>query len=80
MNAVALGVEQDLHLEVSRAFEESLQDEPIVPERAARLTPRRGKLVRQAPGVAHRAHPLAAAAGRWLDEDRIADRLRRGPQ
>ena len=43
VDAVAVGVEQHLDLDVSRALDQPLQDESVVPERRQRLAPRRGQ-------------------------------------
>ena len=57
-------VEEDLHLDVARTFEEALEDEPIVAEGPA--PPRAARAASASPssaGVADDPHPLAAAAG-----------------
>ena len=55
------------------AFQQAFQDEPIVAERGDRFAPGGGQRLGQPAGLTHRAHPLAAAAGRRLDHEREAD-------
>src|SRR5439155_3190445 len=76
----AVSVRKDLHLDVTRAHDCLLQIERRLPEGGGRFPrralPRRVEILL----AAHRAHALAAAAARGLQEDRIADlpcRLRR---
>ena len=73
VDAVAVRIEQDLDLDVATALDEALEDEPVVTEGGRRLAPGGGERVGQAAGLADGAHPLAAAAGRRLDEEREAD-------
>ena len=77
VDAVALGVEQDLDLDVPGAFEEPLEDEPVVVEGGLRLASGGGEFGREAVGEADGAHALAAAAGRRLDQQGVADALGR---
>ena len=73
----ALLVAQDLHLDVADLRQPALQEDRVVAEGARRLAPRRLDRLPQVVGRLHDAHALAPAAGRGLDEQRIADRLRR---
>ena len=70
VDAVAVGVEQDLDLDVARTLEEALEDQSLVAEGRLRLASRRRQLGREIGRIADGPHPLAAAAGRRLDEDR----------
>ena len=73
VDAVPVGIEQDLDLDVAGALGQPLEDEPVVAEGGQRLASRGGERVRQAGRVADDVHPLAATAGRRLDEERVAD-------
>ena len=75
VDAVAVAVEQDLDLDVPRALDQALEDQPIVAERARGLTAGGRQVGRQPIEVADRPHPLAAAAGGGLDQQRHADPL-----
>ena len=48
MDAVPVRVEQDLDLDVATAFDEPLEDQPVVTERSRCLAPGRGERVLQA--------------------------------
>ena len=72
---VAVGVAQDLHLDVAAALETGLEEERVVTEGAGRLTPRPGHRVGKLTLAPDHAHTLAAAAGRGLDEQRVAEPL-----
>jgi hypothetical protein len=78
MDAVAIGIEQDLDLDVTRALEEPLEDEAVIAERRVGLPSGGRELGRQIRAIPHGPHALAPATGRRLDEDRVADPLR-GP-
>ena len=73
VDAIPVGIEQDLDLDVAGALDEPLEDQALVPERRARFPPRRGDVVEEGGLVADDAHALAATASRRLDEDRKAD-------
>ena len=60
--------------------DEVFEDEPVVVEGCRRLAPRRRDRVGERLGVADRAHALAAAARRRLDQQGKADRIGRGDQ
>jgi hypothetical protein len=77
VHAVAVAIEDHLDLDVTPALDEALEDETVVAEGRHRLAPRGREGVREAGGVPDRAHPLATAAGRRLDDEREAD-ARRG--
>ena len=77
VDAVPVAVEQDLDLDVAGAFEESLEDQAVVAEGCLGLAASGGELGREAVGVADRAHALATATGRRLDQERVADPLGR---
>ena len=64
----AVIVGEHLHLDVSRFLDEPLDVERAVAERGGGFAPRRLDRLVDLAGVAHAAHPLAAAAGRRLDE------------
>ncbi len=74
MDAVPLRIEEDLDLDVAAAFDQPLEDEPVVAEGRGRLPPSGREGIGQRGGVADRAHALAATAGRRLHEQRITDR------
>ena len=73
VDALPVRIEQDLDLDVAGTLDQALEDEALVAEGGPRLASRGGELVGQPVGVAHRAHALAATAGRGLDEHRGAD-------
>ena len=78
MEAGAVRIAQDLHLDVARALDVALVDEPAVAEGGLGLA-RRGLDRRdELAGIAHHAHAAAAAAGARLDEQRVADLVRVG--
>ena len=66
-------VAQDLHLDVARALDVALVDEAAVAERRLGLARRGLDGRRELAGLAHDAHPAAAAARARLDEQGIAD-------
>ena len=74
----AATVGEDLRLDVARPLDRALEVDPVVaerrpaPRRASAPTPRRAR-----PRSRIDAHALAAAAGRRLEHERIADRARR---
>ena len=80
VNARAVGVEQQLDLDVSRALEQPLEDQPIVRERALRFAPGGGERGGQVRGSSDGPHPFAATASRGLDQDREADAACRSPK
>ena len=80
VDAVPVPIEQDLDLDVAGTLEESLEDEAVVAEGGLGLPARGGELPRQPLEVAHGTHPLAAAAGRGLDEQWDPDPCRGGRQ
>ena len=73
---VAVGVREHLHLDVARIDEVALGVHGRVAEVAETLPSRRLERALGVLGRAHDAHPLAAAAGRRLDDERVADLLR----
>ena len=73
-----VAVEQDLDLDVAGALEEPLEDEAVVVERGLGLAAGGGeRRSARRSGVADGAHALATAAGRRLDQQRVADPLGR---
>ena len=68
-----MGIEQHLDLDVAAAFEEALQDQPVIAERAGSLTTGSSERVCQSLRLANRPHPLTPATGGRLDQERIAD-------
>src|SRR4029079_4590834 len=78
MDARTEGIEQDLDLDVAPAFDEALEDQPVVTECGRRLAPGAAERVGQAIRLAARPHALAPAPCRGLDEEREADLPRRG--
>ena len=75
MHDVAVLVGEDLHLDVPRPREVLLQVELAVAERRLRLGARHRHRRRQLRRGVHHLHAAAAAAGRRLDQHRIADGL-----
>ncbi len=73
---VAVPVAEDLHLDVPRAVDVLLEVDAAVLERGLGLGSRLVQPGSQRCLVAGDAHALAAAAGRRLDEHRVADRPR----
>ena len=73
VDAMPVGIEQDLDLDVARAVGQALEDEPVVAEGRQGLTSSGSERVGQAGRVADRVHALATAPGRGLDEERVAD-------
>ena len=68
-----MAIEQDLDLDVAGADDEALEDEPVVAEGGGRLAPGGGDRIGERVGLTDRAHALAAAPGRRLDQQRKAD-------
>jgi hypothetical protein len=66
-------VAEHLDLDMARIDDEFLDEDAVVAERGFRLRARAGQALRHLGGVAGDAHALAAAAGRGLDHDRVAD-------
>ena len=71
-------VAQDLHLDVLGAHDELLEEDRVVAERLLRLGARALERLGQLAGRAHDAHAAAAAAGRRLDDHRVADLVGEG--
>ena len=69
-------VEEDLDLDVARALEEPLEDEPIVPEGGGCLTAGAAQGISEVCRLANHPHSLAAPARRRLDQQREADLAR----
>ncbi len=72
VQAVTVGIGEHLDLDVPRRGDEPLDEQPVVAERPARLTPRRLHRLRQTVGGGHHAHPLAATTGGRLQQYRVA--------
>ena len=73
VDQVAVGVAEDLDLDVAGAIHESFDEERAVTERGGRLGPRRLQRVRELLGRGDDAHPAPAAARRRLHEERVTD-------
>ena len=73
LHAGPMGIEQHLDLDVAAAFEEALQDQPVIAERSGGLTSGSGERVGESLRLAHGPHPLAAATCGRLDQERVAD-------
>ena len=69
----AVLVGQHLDLDVPGSRDQALDEQGVVAERAARLAPGRGHGAGEVAGPVHRVHALPAAAGRRLDQHRVAD-------
>ena len=76
MNAIPAAVEQELDLDVAGTLDEALEDEPVVAECGQGFAAGGGEVGFEAIRRADRAHALATATGRRLDEQRVADALR----
>ncbi len=74
---VAVMIAEDLELDVARRLEIFLDVDVADAERGFRFALRRLERMRQLARVLDDAHAAAAAAGDRLDDDRIADLLRR---
>ncbi len=74
VDALAVGIEEHLHLDVSRALHVPLEHQPVVAERCGRLAPSSRQRVVEPVEVADDPHALAPAPGSGLDEKRQADR------
>ena len=70
---MAVGVGQDLDLNVPGVGHQPLDQQRVVPEAAPGLAPGRGDRVGQAGSPVHLAHALAAAARARLEQHRVAD-------
>jgi len=70
---LALGVGQDLHLDVPGPLDELLQHHHVVAEGGPGLAARAGQRRPELVLGAHHAHPLAPAAARGLDDHGPAD-------
>ena len=80
VDAVAHGVDEQLHLDVAAALQPALQEDAVVAERGNGLAPGGGDRIADGGQVVHRAHPPAAAAGRGLDQQRGSQPRRLGCQ
>ena len=69
----AVVVGEDLHLDVARAGDVTLEEHLAPPERGGRLAPRGGEGAGQLVGARDDPHPAAPAAVRGLDQQREAD-------
>ena len=76
VQAGAVRVAQDLHLDVAGALDVALVEQAAVAEGRRRLAPRRLHGGRQLGCLVHDAHPAPATAGARLDEQRVADVVR----
>ena len=73
VDAVALGVGKDLDLDVARAGEVFLDQHPVVAERGLGFALAGSEGRGEVGALLDHTHALAAAAGRGLDEDGVAD-------
>jgi len=73
MDAVPVAVDCHLHLDVTIVLEPLLEVQRIVAERGLRLAPADLEHGFELTRCPHHAHALAAATGRRLDQDRVAD-------
>ena len=76
MNQVSVPVARDLDLEVTRPENELLEQDPVVFERPQRLGLRERELGVEVVATIDPAHPLPAATGARLDEERIPHAVR----
>ncbi len=70
---VAVTVGEDLHLDVARAQNETLEKQRVVAERRRGFATCGDQGVGKVGGIVHEPHALAATAGRRLDQHRVAD-------
>ena len=75
VDAVAVAVDDDLDLDVAVLLEPLLEVERVVAEGRLRLGPADRHRLLQLARRADHAHAAPAAAGRWLDQHRVADPL-----
>jgi hypothetical protein len=75
MDDLAVGVADDLHLDVLRARDVPLEEDGIVAERGARLAARLIEQPLELLGLVDHAHAAAAAAEAGLHDEREADAL-----
>eukprot|EP00672_Neobodo_designis_P009204 CAMPEP_0174878804 /NCGR_PEP_ID=MMETSP1114-20130205/82940_1 /TAXON_ID=312471 /ORGANISM="Neobodo designis, Strain CCAP 1951/1" /LENGTH=759 /DNA_ID=CAMNT_0016114193 /DNA_START=142 /DNA_END=2421 /DNA_ORIENTATION=+ len=80
VDAVAVLVAEDLHLDVARALDEALEQHALVLEEVDRLALRALQHRHEVLLVADDLHALATAAAHRLDEQREADALRLGDE
>ena len=80
VNDVAVGVGEDLHLDVARVDDGLLEEHPGVAERRRRFAAGRFGGLPQYLRFGDPAHPAATAAGDGLDEQRVGHGLRRGDE
>ena len=73
VDEIPVRVAEDLDLDVSRRAEVAFDQQRVVAERVLGLAARRFECSGELARVVHDAHALAAAAGRRLDQHRIAD-------
>ena len=76
MNDVAVAVAEDLELDVARVLHVAFQQHRSVAEGGLRHALRGGQRLGELGVRAHDLHALAAATGRGLDDQRIADGMR----
>jgi hypothetical protein len=76
IHGVAVGIREDLDLDVPRGGQVFLDQHPIVAEARLRFALRGRERRGEIGGTLDDLHALAAAARRRLDEHRIADRIR----
>jgi hypothetical protein len=76
MHQMAVLVAEDLHLDMARAIEVALQDEPAVAEGRFGLAPGALQGCRELRGFRDHPHAAPAAARRGLDQHRIAESTR----
>jgi hypothetical protein len=73
VDAMAVAIDRDLDFDVAVLVEPLLEVQRIVAEGGLRLGPADPDRALELAGRPGHAHALAAASGRWLDEDRVAD-------
>ena len=74
MDDIALPVAHHLHLDVARALDIAFDEQTAIAEIALALAARGVDLGFECAVLAHDAHPLAAAARRRLDQQRVPHR------
>ena len=72
VHAVAVAVDDDLHLDVPRLLDPLLEVDRVVAEGGLRLRPRERQRLLHLARRAHEPHPASAAARRRLEQHRVA--------
>ena len=80
MHDIAMGIAEDLDLDMARACDIDLQQDAVIAEGGLRLAAAGGQSGGEILRAVHPAHALAPASGDGLDQQRVADALGLGGQ